>query len=243
MNFKISLKNLANAILDILFPIQCLGCGKEAVWLCDECLGKIKIRKNGQCPVCRKSSLQDKTCFFCQPKTDLDGLISSCYYQDKVLKKSIHAFKYKFVYDLDRFLAKLLIKILSGTEHSEPRTILWETDFILAVPLHKRRLRWRGFNQAEYLAVRVAEHFNLIFRKDIIFRCKYTLPQVKIRSYKERAKNIEGAFKCLLPNSVKNKKIILIDDVCTTLSTLGECAKVLKKSGAKEVWGLVLARG
>ena len=144
---------------------------------------------------------------------------------------------------MDKFLVGLLIKILSGTEHTEPREILWETDYILAVPLHKKRLRWRGFNQAEYLAKRVADHFGLIFRDDIIIRQKYTPPQVKIRDYKERAKNIKGAFKCLSPRSIKNKKIILIDDVCTTLSTLGECAKVLKKAGAKEVWGLVLARG
>ena len=243
MNFKLFLKKLSNTVLDILFPIQCVGCGKEGIWLCDECLEKIKIRKGGQCPICRKSSIQDKTCFFCQRKTDLDGLISSCYYQDRVLKKSIHIFKYKFVRDMDKFLVGLLIKILSGTEHTEPREILWETDYILAVPLHKKRLRWRGFNQAEYLAKRVADHFGLIFRDDIIIRQKYTPPQVKIRNYKERAKNIKGAFNCLFPRSIKNKKIILIDDVCTTLSTLGECAKVLKKAGAKEVWGLVLARG
>jgi len=236
-------QKIGNTILDILFPIQCLGCGKEGIWLCNECLEKIKIKKKGQCPVCRKSSPQDKTCFFCQRRTYLDGLIAACFYKDELLQKSIYVFKYKFVQDMDRFLAKLLIKILSGTKDSEPKTILWETDFIVGVPLHKKRLRWRGFNQAECLAKRVAEHFGLVFRQDIISRSKYTLPQVKIKDHKERAKNIKGAFKCLLPNSVKNKKIILVDDVCTTLSTLGECAKILKKSGAKEVWGLVLARG
>jgi ComF family protein len=120
-------------------------------------------------------------------------------------------------------------------------------DLIVPVPLHRRRERWRGFNQAELLAENLGKNlspgYDIPILK-ILKRKKFTAPQMKIKNYKEREKNIRSAFILNDPLEVelKNKKILLIDDISTTGSTLLECAKVLKSAGASSVWGMVLAR-
>jgi ComF family protein len=121
------------------------------------------------------------------------------------------------------------------------------------VPLHKRKLRERGFNQAELLAKEVAEYFSLSLETKALIRKKYTPPQVRTKNHKARRESLKNAFeissiftkKCISENTnfLKEKIIILIDDVTTTGATLFEAAKVLKRAGAKEVWGLVVAKG
>ena len=115
---------------------------------------------------------------------------------------------------------------------------------IVPVPLHIKRKRWRGFNQAEVLASRLAEGFNLVMRAYILNRIKDTQAQTKLKR-KQRLKNIKNAFKVNneWQDKLKSTKILLVDDVATSGRTLNECARALKESGAKEVWGIVLARG
>jgi len=117
-----------------------------------------------------------------------------------------------------------------------------KSSILIPVPLHSRRQRWRGFNQAELLGKILAEKFNWQVRTDILVRHKHTKPQVDLKG-KERKNNIRGAFKITPKAKIKNlKKVWLFDDVWTTGSTLRECGQVLKRAGVRKVWGLTLAR-
>lgn len=121
-----------------------------------------------------------------------------------------------------------------------------EDSIIVPVPLHPRRLAWRGFNQSELLARNISKTFGLELDTGLIGRKLHTSPQADIASQDQRKKNVINAFK-LLENassrSLENKKIILIDDVCTTGSTINECAKILEPLKPAEIWGFVIARG
>lgn len=116
------------------------------------------------------------------------------------------------------------------------------------MPLHEKRYAWRSFNQAELLANKLKKvlsqnGLDITFLPGLLFRPKYTKPQMKIHSTEDRKKNIIGNFS--LNEDFRKKvprKIIIVDDVTTTGATLNECAKVLKRHGAEKVWGLVLAR-
>ena len=269
-----------NFILDILFPIKCLGCGGEFEnrepkerWICEDCLDKIIIRKEQVCPVCEKASEGGKTCYHCRKKTSLDGLWVASEYSDALLSQAVHKFKFNFVRDLSYPLGKIILKsVLEQEEFSDFQDLLFaraaqnlESDenksfsnsaklfqtIIIPVPLHWRRYNWRGFNQSELLANEIAKKSNLEVNNKLLIRRRNTKPQTKIKSMSERRKNIKGAFKIdivgmgLKPiptELLKNKNIIIVDDVCTTLATLNECALVIKKAGAKKVWGVAAAR-
>jgi ComF family protein len=138
-------------------------------------------------------------------------------------------------------LGKIIAKILQKNDLSLP-------DFIIPIPIHRHKLKWRGFNQAEILANSVSQNLTpglpLAVRTDLVFRHKKTKAQMKIKTYQERLSNLEDAFS-VFPQAEKilnGKKILLIDDIATTGATLFECAKTLKIAGAKEVAGAIIAR-
>lgn len=275
MGLKDFLRNTSTFILDIIFPIQCLYCSEEGEWICKECFKKIELLKKQACPICGNESRGGARCFNCRNKSELDGVISAAAYwksahptdstsssqagpeqaakseetKDGLVKKAVHVFKYRFVKDLSKPLAKLMAEQLKNRQIiKKEKPIPFGPDIendkiVIPVPLHPKRLRWRGFNQAELLAKNLADYFELPLENYILIRKRNNIPQVEIKDRRERMENIKGAFDCAMPEAVKNKKVILVDDVCTTSATLSECAKVLKKSGAREVWGAVVARG
>ena len=155
----------------------------------------------------------------------------------------IHYYKYRFISEIGNDLAKILEKSIISSSLPIP-------DLILAVPLHKRRLRWRGFNQSLIMALYLGENLTpglpIKVLDELILRNRDTKPQVKIKNKLQRKTNVRNAFilesEILKQNPIKEKNILLVDDVATTGSTLFECAKVLKKYGAKKVYGVVLAR-
>ena len=237
---RIFLKKINTFILDVLFPIKCLSCKKEGEWFCQNCLGKMKIQTEDFCGICEKKISPDgRTCFACKKKTSLDAFLSACSYQQTEISKAVHLFKYRFIADLHLPLADLLISKMQKNDLPLP-------DIIIPIPLHSRRLRWRGFNQAELLANHFAKNLlpatELKTDSNILLRNRYTKPQMEIRDYHSRKTNISNAFTVSSEVSVKNKTILLIDDIATTGSTIFECAKILKEAGAKEVFALVIAR-
>ncbi len=241
------LTKLKLLILDTLFPISCLSCGQDGFWLCDDCLQKITILNFQVCPRCEKFiTEQGNLCYNCKNNTKrepfyLDALVVATKYKESNISKIIHTYKYNFVRDLSAPLGEILIKIILRSNLPLP-------DFIIPVPLHSRRLRWRGFNQAGLIAEIVSQKltpgFEIPLLDNILIRNKYTSPQMKIGNYSDRKKNIQNSF--LISKSsvekIKNKKILIVDDVATTSATLSECAKILKESGAKKVFAAVIAR-
>jgi len=218
-------------LLDFFFPRRCLGCGQWGHYFCQECVKKIKLIERTICPVCGQAAIGGKTHPHCQTKYSLDGLTSIFVY-DGLIKGAIGQLKYKFITDLAEELISLVPK---SKFYSEANTLI-------PLPLHSRRQRWRGFNQAELLGRIMAKKFDWAVRQEVLERYRYTQPQVKLKG-QERKKNIRGAFR--IKSKVKMEKqfkVILFDDVWTTGSTLREAGQVLKRAGAKEVWGLTLAR-
>ena len=250
------INKLINWILDLLFPKFCLGCQKEGFYICPDCFKKIEINKFSNCFICGRRWPNNSVCSTCQRKTKLTGLLIASSWENPLLRQIIYEYKYRFIKDLSIPLSNLLIIFLNHSGFFTQHLPLDINSYILIpVPLHKRRLIWRGFNQAELLAKQLNKHLKIPMINNLIIRSRHTRPQMDIKDQKERRENIKQAFKWspafkqkILSHSkgwspITGKIVILIDDVCTTGSTLEECAKILKPLKTKEIWGLVLARG
>lgn len=225
-------------LLDILFPKICFGCQREGEYLCQDCKAILDFTRDFYC-LCQKPKKIPKPgkCRDCQNK-NLNGLYFPFNYQIPLVKNLILHFKYE---PLVKELAKVLADLLKDYVLILDKKPNFSDFLVLPLPLEKSRLRWRGFNQAEELAKNFCQDFNLEMRNDILFKIKKTKPQMELKG-KERFENIKGAFEIKNPEEIRGRKILLIDDVYTTGATMEEAARILKNFGAKEVWGLVLAR-
>lgn len=226
-----TIKKIIDFILSLIFPIECLGCNQENTYLCDECLKKIKI--------------YDQPPVFEHPLTHLNGIVYAADYKQMLLQQTIHNFKFRYIKELAQPLAKILAEFWKNYINSVQthNFVSLQNDelLIIPVPLNKKRRLERGFNQAELIAKIFAEHFNYHILTDVVIRQTNTPHQVGLNK-KERLTNVQSAFAITNPELIKNRIVILIDDVVTTGSTLEEIAKTLKQAGAKEVWGLTIAK-
>lgn len=226
-------------ILDIFFPKLCFGCQREGAYLCQDCQSVLEISNSSYC-LCQKPQrlpLPGK-CQKCQNK-NLEGLYFAVPYQNNLIKKLIHSFKYEpFVKEISEDLASAILSHLRLIEKQEKDF----KEFLLTpMPLHHKKTKWRGFNQSYEIAKHLGRWLNIPIIQPII-RTKETISQVELEE-QERKENLKGAFKIENSEPIFNRKILLIDDVYTTGSTMEEAARILKKAGAKEIWGIVAARG
>ncbi len=203
-------------ILGFLFPSKCLNCGAKNNILCDKCLDFLPEA----------------------PASEMRDILAATSYQDEIVKKAIRLFKYHGIKILAEPLAELIFRRLSQSLKNQPS----ET-FIIPIPLSQKRHRERGYNQAELLGHFLSDKLSITMATDVLYKIKETGSQVEIKDREKRLKNLEGAFKIRNAEIIKNKKIILIDDITTTGATLSEAKKVLKQAGAKKVIGLAVAKG
>lgn len=223
-----------------IFPTYCVGCDMYGTVLCDDCLTLLPPYPQ-HCPHCGEPSELGLACTAHQKTTTLDGLYAATIYRTPLMDYLVHALKYQFAYTLAPRLGQFMVSRL--------HPMLPRPDVVVAVPLHSRRLRWRGFNQAELLAQPIRQHFGL---KEVdaekILRTKYTKPQAKTVDKEERLRNLSGAFSHTgeLGSTEKlplaGQTVWLVDDVATTGATLAECARALRTAGARYVYGIVLCR-
>ena len=228
-------------LLDIFFPRFCFGCKKEGTYLCDDCKAILEISEYNYC-LCEKNPLRlpsARKCQRCQSKK-LSGLYFALPFQESsLIKKMIYQFKYEpYVRELAKPLASLVVDHLLLSEKNLKE---FENGYLIPVPIDKKKLKKRGFNQAEELAKELSIALKIPVFNNVLTKIKQTTSQMELIK-EEREKNLKGAFSCVAPEMVKNKKIFLVDDVYTTGSTMEECAKVLKESEVKSVWGIVIAR-
>lgn len=215
--------------LEIIYPKYCLLCLKKGKYICDNCINKMDKYPGPICPVC-KGILRSKNYFIhkiCKRHSKLDGLFPYLKY-DQNTKKILSEAKYKFGREIFFEIAKLLKPIYSN--------LPFKIDYLAPVPLNKKKLLQRGFNQSELMAKSISNKYKNLLIKNISTKSQAG------SSRKERIKNIKGVFALRKDYKVKNKNIVLIDDVCTTGSTLFECAKELKANGAKNVYAIVWAK-
>ena len=224
-------------ILDLVFPKICLGCGKEGRYICGTCLAKVP-RAKLVCPYCEKASIDGMTHAKCKRVYGLDGLVSVWSY-DGVVRKAILALKYKYATEIANELSSWL-----ANELAKKKEVFPKNSILAPIPLFWYKGNFRGFNQSEIIGKEVARKFDWKFIPDILVRKKSGTPQAMLKG-DARYQNIRGAF-ALNPDYLSNHLVpsapVLFDDVFTTGSTLKEAASVLKRKGAKSVWGLTIAR-
>jgi len=238
--------SLYKNLLDTLFPWQCLYCHKETKndWpLCEECFQQINLNLEFICPYCLKQITDYRHPHpSCQDKTSLAALGAVSSYQNSVLKETIHCFKYQGVINLISPLTILLKNFLSNSFFFQNLLQNEQELLIIPLPLHFKKKKERGFNQSELLALKISQFFNLNYSDKPLIRKINNPPQFSLKDINLRKSNVEGIFEIKNEISVRNKIILLVDDVYTTGATLNEAAKILKHNGAKKVIGVVLAR-
>ena len=232
---------LINKILEIFFPTKCLSCNATIsadANFCKNCWQKLQFIQAPNCKICSypfEINLQeygDHICGNCLKKPPFFDKTIAIYRYNPTIGGAISRFKYGD----QTFLAKKFATILL----SKARDEINDCDIICAVALHKNKLRKRKFNQALLIAKNLPTN-KLIF--DLLIRTKNQKSQVNL-TQKQRMKNIRKAFS-LNPkyqNLIRNKHIILVDDVITTSATANSCAKELKKFGAKKITILTIAK-
>lgn len=242
MPLRTQLKKIGIGILDTLFPIHCLGCDAPGEYLCKACLASFPRRLHERCPTCLKATTpRGEVCFACSGAKSLDGLFAASVYRSPLVATSVHIFKYRFIPAMALPLGSWLAERIAEADLPLP-------DYCIPVPLHPRRLRFRGFNQSALLTYALADTltpgFTLPVLENCLRRTRSTKPQVKTETREKRLNNLKNAF-AFTEESVlliQGKTLWLIDDISTTGATLEECAHILKRSGARKVFGIVLAR-
>jgi ComF family protein len=227
------LNKLKGTALDLLFPRWCIGCGREGDFICPSCLKSLPRIKPPLCPRCGRHQSRAKLCPSCAGwRAKIDG-IRSPFRFDGVIRQAIHELKYRNL----RAIAGLFARLLNDYLVTNPVP----AEVVVAVPLHPKRLRERGYNQSQLLAKELAKLSKLPLVDDCLIRKRHSPPQARTATASERRTNVADAFSCR-DRRLKGKQVLLIDDVSTSGATLDACARALKKAGATTVWGVVLAR-
>ena len=256
---------LKNFLLDLIFPRHCLDCQKELELksdfnlICEACFDKIILNSGIQCHICGLRNNQG-TCRKCREKTPLKGLFAASQYENPILKKMIHLFKYQSIELFKKPLSRLTINFLK----KENLTGKFNNVVLTPIPLTLKRKLSRGFNQSELLAEEIGKALNCPVM-NLLKRKKFASPQAEISDWQQRKENVSGAFalnihnlspKLLIPRIEESAegggrilginsflKVILVDDVATSAATLEEAANVLTQAGIEEIYGLVVAKG
>ncbi|MDD4275629.1 MAG: ComF family protein [Clostridia bacterium] len=233
-------KEIIELCKKMLFPphIKCIFCGAEIDSTdkhstCEKCLKILPLNTGKVCTRCGHPVYgASQYCLDCKGvPCDYEYARAPFIYEEQI-KQIIHKFKYAdaryLSYALSAYLADEYI--LNG----------FNCDVCIAVPLADKRLKQRGYNQADLLALDFAKHISIPVLDKVLIRIKETLPQAK-QSGKNRAENLAGAFKVIDKKRIKGKNILLIDDIYTTGTTVKECSKVLVNGGAKAIYVLTVA--
>jgi len=198
--------------------------------ICFYCWSTIERYNGSSCRVCAVPIVSPYAgmCGECLSNPPSFSFVLSYGLYSGTLREAIHLFKFSGIKRLGKPLGKLLSSLP-----------IPEADMIVPVPLSKRGLRERGFNQTLILARTLSKDLNIPFSMDSLFKRRHTPPQSGIKAV-ERKRNVKGAFE--VREDVARKRVILLDDVMTTGATVRECAKTLAKAGAEEIIVVILAR-
>lgn len=237
------LKTILQGLADVIFPPQCLSCGatlpERGTLFCHSCHSHIDFIRSPLCSRCGRPFSEpgdkDHLCGDCLQATPVFFTARSLGLYENILLDVVHRFKYGGEVSLGEQLGIFM------ADSSYPSFLISDYTKIMPVPLHHRRLRQRGFNQALILAREIARRFSLELDFLSLERSVFTEPQVGL-DRANRKENIKGAFTVTRWEEVAGRRIILVDDVYTTGSTVRECTKVLMESKAERVAVLTLAR-
>ncbi len=226
-------------ILTILFPSTCVGCGALGPQICARCSLKMRITPTPRCLSCGNSLSALEQCPLCTGRRE-SLYISSCWNYEAVVAKAIWSLKYK--------RNKELVVELCSRMSPHTLTNLFQIKagrreaVFIPVPLHENREKERGYNQSSLLAQTLSTATSIPTETKAIVRVKETKPQAKCSSKTQRIQNIQKAFKLAKPALLREKTIILVDDVVTTGSTVREIVREIRKERVGNVFVFCLAR-
>ena len=232
MTTRLPVRQIKSAFLDLFFPLQCVGCGREGTLICPSCSETLRRIEPPFCQRCGTPLAGRNRCATCttHPLT-IDG-IRSLYLYEGTIRKAILAFKYRHLKAMAAPLGQRLAYYLRASR--------LPADVIAPVPLHRKRLRARGYNQAGLLATELSRQTGLPLAEDWLVRRVDTGAQARTPTAAERWRNVREAFACT--QELDGERILLIDDVWTTGATLDACTAAFRAAGADSVWGLTVAR-
>lgn len=237
---------MLQTILDIIYPVRCPVCGEIVIpkgdRICPSCIAKIPYVKEPRCMKCSKPlELEEKEyCSDCERKQyHFDKGLSVWVYNDE-MRQSIANFKYHSKKEYAKFYVNEMVRLY------DKMIMKLAPDVVVPVPVHRSKYLERGYNQADILAKGIGKALGLPVMSHLLIRNRKTLPQKKL-SNKERLRNLQEAFrfdqKELIRNHVKITKVLLVDDIYTTGSTIEACTNVLKANGIEQVYFLVICIG
>lgn len=223
-----------------LFPKYCLGCGRIGVYICPTCRSNMAVVRRDSCAYCGRASFFGLTHPGCRRVLGIDG-IKSFFHYTPLVQNIIKKIKYQLVFSA-----------IDDLMHAIPAEKLDELSFyhnvsssftLIPVPLHTNRLKKRGFNQSNLIAVFIAANLQFEINDCLVYRKKNTASQTGLKTDKERFSNVLGAFSTNpnKKNSITGSNLIIVDDVWTTGSTIKEMCRLLKRSGAQTVYALTVA--
>ncbi|MBL1212101.1 MAG: ComF family protein [Ignavibacteriae bacterium] len=220
-----------NQILDFFLPRICVTCNfplnANQKLLCPNCVTQI----SSPSPEVLQKEYERK---FLDDSFVNDFAAAFIFKSEKAIQDVVHSLKYQRRFGSGVWLGKMAGDILQN------KILNWQADLILPVPLHTLKKAERGFNQSYFIAKGISKQLGVKTKPGVIKRIKFTETQTHLNSL-ERKANIRNAFKLKKQKLIKNKSIILIDDVVTTGATINECARILKEGGALKVFALSAA--
>ncbi|MCS7053515.1 MAG: ComF family protein [Ignavibacterium sp.] len=229
--FQSELNKKFNIVFDFFLPRLCPCCNKKLNFnetiICIKCF--FELEKTNEYLI--KSEYQNK---FQECGLIDEFKAAFVFRQESPVQFLLHSLKYDKRFLVGIFLGRLLAKFFLDEIKS------WNADFIIPVPLHRLKKAERSFNQSEYIAKGISRETNVKIKTKLLKRKRFTETQTHL-SQIERMQNVKNAFEVKNALSIKGKKIILVDDVVTTGSTINECAKVVKDAGAEKIYGLFVA--
>lgn len=236
---------MLSTLIDFIYPRRCPICGEIAMpkpeKACTECIKLLQVIREPRCKKCSKplDDEEQEYCLDCVKKKHHYEKGYALWVYDKTMKKSIADFKFHYRQEYADFYIEQLSKQFCGIIDE------WRVDALVPIPLHKSKLRVRGFNQADLLARGLGKQLGIPVLSEYLTRCKKTLPQKELND-KERFKNLTEAFSFtgetyVNKNQIKN--IVLVDDIYTTGSTIEACTKILHEQGIEKVYFISLCIG
>jgi len=238
------IRGISRDVLDFFFPPLCLSCGEKLLpgegFFCSRCHGAFESLPLPLCPVCGaplgNKSLEKNRCPKCPTGVIyFDAAHAPLLYHGPVVD-GILALKFHSRLELAAFFARILLYYIK-MEMKTP-----DFEGIVPVPLHYRRFYKRGYNQSEEIGRELSRYLDLPLWPEAVRRSRRTSPQTRLSTHADRKKNVRRAFQPAFPEPVKDRHVLLLDDVYTTGSTLNECSRVLKDVGARKVTALTVCR-
>jgi competence protein ComFC len=208
--------------LNFLFPIGCIGCGKNDQYICPDCLNSVSY------------CLEQKH----------DWIISVFQYENKIIRKAIWMLKYRNKKEIAKIFAEAIYDRIIEELQDLKTFQNFTNPILIPIPISKEKHQKREYNQSELIAFELVEldqENNFTLKTNILFKIKDTKSQMEIKNRKERLNNLKNCFQVKNPDEIEGRNIIIIDDILTTGATLSEARKVLKNAGAKKIIAITVA--